>query len=154
MSEEVRFSVDTMLGKLARYLRILGYDTVYSRERTDEEFVDDCLDNRIVLTRDRGLYSKLASLGCRSLLLEKTFKTSEILAKLAQNGLIKLEIDLERSRCPLCNGQLRRTVSLTASGEYRETYICVLCGNTYWKGRHWTTIQRTLNEAREWQKRL
>lgn len=150
MSEEPRFAVDAMLGKLARYLRILGYDTYYSGESRDSDFVRECERGRVVVTRDRGLHEALTSMGCKSVMVRGGRRTSELLAQLARGGLIRLEINLERSRCPLCNGPLRMADAGTVAGRGRETYICIICGNTYWKGSHWKNILKTLDEAVRW----
>ncbi|HEY3346611.1 MAG TPA: Mut7-C RNAse domain-containing protein, partial [Nitrospirota bacterium] len=60
MESDKKFAVDAMLGKLARWLRILGYDTTYRQEIADDELVRNALDEgRIILTRDTLLVKRL-----------------------------------------------------------------------------------------------
>lgn len=56
---ELRFACDAMLGRLARWLRLLGYDTFYSSEIKDAELLEVCSQgNWILLTRDVEFLSK------------------------------------------------------------------------------------------------
>ena len=61
----MKFIVDTMLGRLARWLRILGYDTIYNNKYTDDNlFFKAHLEKRILLTRDAELPSRMNPLYC------------------------------------------------------------------------------------------
>jgi len=138
-----------MLGKLARYLRILGYDAAYSREYEDSDLIRECLSGRLLITADRGLYEASLKKGCRSLLTNQGTPLPCLLALLAREGLIELEVDLKRSRCPLCNGELSPSLSVSRAGKPRVIYKCTKCGNEYWLGGHWRTIIKKLREAQE-----
>ncbi|MEJ2081418.1 MAG: Mut7-C RNAse domain-containing protein [Acidobacteriota bacterium] len=60
-STEYRFFADAMLGTLARWLRILGYDTEYQRDVDDDDLVRRCVaEGRIALTKDRRLVERRA----------------------------------------------------------------------------------------------
>jgi len=149
-NEKPRFIVDTMLGKLARYLRILGYDTTYSSELSDNEIINECLSGRILLTSDKQLYLNAFKKKCIAYHIPSGLSVPRVLALLARKGLVELNIDITKSRCPICNGELRKELdkanSLTRS-RY-ETYICRSCGNIYWIGKHWRTIMKIINEAK------
>lgn len=146
--------VDSMLGKLARYLRILGVDTLYSPEYDDKRMIEECAKGeRVLITRDKVLHAKAVRLGCKSVLIESESNVARMLALLAGLGLVELELRPERSRCPICNGTLVRSGRRGLAEGIAETYICSSCSNTYWIGSHWRTIRRTLEEAREWLRR-
>lgn len=145
-----RFVVDNMLGKLAKYLRILGYDTIYSDELNDEKIITECKNGRILLTCDRVLFQNSNKNNCKSYFFRPDQPVSCLLAILAKEKLIELEIDVLKSRCPICNGELKKDTPKTILFPTfnHETYICIKCGNIYWMGRHWRTITKTINEAR------
>jgi uncharacterized protein with PIN domain len=97
------FFVDAMLGKLARWLRILGYDTAYERNMTDGAIVDRVLnEQRWLLTRDRYLVQRKAVRG-RYTLIRSDFVTDQ-LRQLRTELQIRLAIDEETlCRCVACN---------------------------------------------------
>lgn len=138
-----------MLGKLARYLRILGYDTYYSSELKDSELLEVCNMGRILLTSDKGLYQTAVKRSCQGYLIPPGVPMPKLLAMLAKEGLIELNIDIRKSRCPICNGELAKdTDEARLPTLRRETYKCNNCGNIYWIGSHWRTLLRVLNEAK------
>jgi hypothetical protein len=56
VEEPLKFMADSMLGRLARWLRILGYDVVYETSISDDDLIAKALrENRIILTMDREL---------------------------------------------------------------------------------------------------
>ncbi|MDM7275161.1 MAG: Mut7-C RNAse domain-containing protein [Thermoprotei archaeon] len=157
MPSEYKFIVDTMLGDLARWLRILGYDTVYSRIYSDREVLELAfLGGRVLITRDGGLHRKAVKMGVKSVLVEST-----IIEERLAEASVKLGIDLivnpEKSRCPECNGVLERVedkslvkdrVPPNALNSYDVFYLCVKCGKAYWEGSHWRNIRKVIDEAR------
>ncbi|NAY89224.1 MAG: hypothetical protein GU347_00655 [Desulfurococcales archaeon] len=151
-SPKPKFCVDAMLGKLARYLRLLGYDTLYFKDVEDEEILSKCLEEtRTVVSRDRGLCKKAIDLNIPIVCFNRSMSTSRLLSCLKDIGLIELNFDPVSSRCPLCNGELVPTQNPPISYGYkreRTYYVCKNCGMIYWVGRHMSTIKRTLGEAR------
>ncbi|BCU70395.1 Mut7-C RNAse domain-containing protein [Stygiolobus caldivivus] len=137
-----KFVVDAMLGKLARWLRILGYDTAYSNSFEDWKILRIASEeNRIILTRDRGLCSRARKKGLECFYVLPGLKIEEVLAKLALKYHIDLSIiDPNFSRCSVCNGVLKKI-----NDNYWE---CTKCHKKYWKGSHWRTIENTLIRAR------
>lgn len=142
LSKEPKFILDVNLGKLARYLRIGGFDALYSNSYTDKEIAEiSSRENRIVLTRDRDLLK-------RSIIQRGHWIRS-------QNAVLQYQAVLERfdlkdsmsiySRCPQCNGKLRqvkknvildRLASKTAM-YFNNFKVCNSCGKIYWKGSHY-----------------
>ncbi len=158
MEEEKRFIADAMLGSLARWLRIMGYDVLYSRSYTDGQILSIAeRTGRIILTRDRGLYSRARRRGLRAVYIS-TDRIEERLAELILKAGVRMRLDPSRSRCPECNAPLvpvrdkekvRDRVPPGALKTYDVFYVCPRCGRVYWEGGHWNNIRRIAREAEE-----
>jgi len=146
------FFVDTMLGKLARWLRILGYDTAYERNITDGSIVERVLkEHRWLLTRDRYLVQRKAIRG-RFTLIHSDFVTDQ-LQQLQTELQIRLVLDEETlCRCVACNHILENIPSSQAGPQvppfvakhYTHFTGCPNCGQLYWAGTHWVHLQQRL----------
>ncbi len=144
-----------MLGKLSRWLRMLGHDVNYFSSTEDKKLVEIAKqEKRILLTRDKELVQRAAGLGVESVLVEATEKADK-LAFLAERFGFKLEIDLRSSRCPKCNAELKAVTKEEVADEipeatslyYSEFWKCMGCGKVYWQGAHWKRIEKTLEKA-------
>ncbi len=151
------FVVDSMLGRLAKWLRVMGYDVVYYREIGDDDLlVEAQVRGAFLLTRDKQLSRKALSRGVKAILLGEGLE--EELLTLARLGLIELRIDLEKSRCPLCNTPLEK-VSSSLVGEnlaprpvlekYDTLWLCPKCMKVYWPGSHLVSMENILKRLRE-----
>ncbi|PVX24953.1 MAG: hypothetical protein CW691_06055 [Candidatus Bathyarchaeum sp.] len=152
----MRFIADGMLGKLARWLRILGQNVDYYRAADDNKLI--CLaesEKRILLTRDFELYQRAVSRGLEAVFVDATNET-EKLALLAKRFGLSLAVDLNVSRCPKCNGTLEAVskdavldkIPKATSIHYDNFWLCTGCGQVYWQGAHWKRIQVTLEAAK------
>ncbi|MFQ5998196.1 MAG: Mut7-C RNAse domain-containing protein, partial [Candidatus Bathyarchaeia archaeon] len=104
------FYADSMLGKLARWLRLLGYDTEYFRNTSDKELLEvGMAGERILLTSDRQLFRSAVGKEIEAALIAVADDHTLRLAKLAKRFHLRLDVDLESCRCPECNWQLRTT---------------------------------------------
>ncbi len=142
--------LDTMLGKLATYLRMCGYDAAYALDEGAE--ADDALlalaagESRRVLTRDR----ELARRAGESLLLESRAVEAQ-LRELAAAGF-DLTLPSRPARCGACNARLARVETTAPTPAYApdpgETAVwqCVDCGQHFWRGSHWDDVAETLAE--------
>jgi uncharacterized protein len=125
-----RFVLDTHLGRLAVYLRLLGFDTLYRNDYADTELARIERDEkRILLTRDRGLLKRSS--------VERGYYVREIKFR-EQVFEVLRRFDLLRTiqpfhRCLRCNTVLR------PAGEYTT---CPGCSRLYWKGSHYARMQR------------
>ncbi len=137
-----RFIADAQLGGLARYLRMLGFDTLYENGYTDAQVARISADEqRIVLTRDRALLMhRLISHGCYVRATRPRQQLEEIVARLDLHRAIK-----PFSRCLRCNRELE-PVAKEAIGDrlppgsarfYGRFWICGKCDRIYWEGSHW-----------------
>ena len=153
----MRFITDGMLGKLTRWLRMLGQDVKYSKALNDRQLIKTAkTEDRILLTRDLKLYQRARKRGVDTTLIEDATK-AEKLASLAKRFNFKLEIDVTVSRCPKCNTSIRSVskngiidrIPEATSTYYDEFWECPSCGQIYWRGTHWKKIEKTLKEARQ-----
>lgn len=146
-----------MLGKLTRWLRMLGHDVEYADSLADKTLIQKAKrTNRILLTRDLQLFQQAIAQGAEAFLIESTDE-AENLASLAKRFSFKLEIDLKTSKCPKCNAQIRSVrkdsvisrIPETTSTYYDEFWECPNCNQIYWQGAHWKRIEKTLKAARQ-----
>ena len=142
-----RFVADHMLGSLARWLRMLGYDTVYDKNMDDPEIAKFArAENRFILTRDKELSKEPGAF-----LVEKDDLDSQLDAVGKKFGLHFAE---ERIRCSTCNGELVDLPKEEAKEEVPEGawqanekfWKCSKCQKIYWKGTHWNGIMDRLRK--------
>jgi uncharacterized protein with PIN domain len=153
----VKFIADGMLGKLTRWLRMLGQDVEYSNRMDDSELIAiSKKEHRILLTRDLELYQRATGKGIEAFYVEGRTEP-EKLAALAKRFEIPLKIDMKNSRCPRCNTKIKPMpkeeiadkVEKNTFTYYDEFWTCPKCGNIYWQGAHWGRIRATLEKAEE-----
>ena len=146
-----------MLGKLTRWLRILGHNVKYSNKLDDNQLLTIAKkERRILLTRDLELYQQATAKGINAFYLEGTDE-AERLAQLAKRFGIKLEVDMTTSRCPKCNTRVKPIekekiadkIEKSTFTYYNEFWQCPKCEQIYWQGAHWTRIRKTLEQAKE-----
>lgn len=148
MTDE-RFFADHMLGKLSKWLRMMGFDVAYpQKDMTDSEIMEVCdVEARILLTRDHELYSRYA----RSVLIRSGNFKSQVVQFIA--GFPPHE---ERyfTRCTECNALLTKEETEAAAegvpDSVRErgltVWSCRNCGKVYWKGTHYDRILRQIRK--------
>jgi uncharacterized protein with PIN domain len=153
----LRFVTDGMLGKLTRWLRMLGHDVEYANDVDDKELIRLAkTEKRILLTRDVELYQRATSQHADSFLVVGK-NEAERLAILSKRFTISLELNPNDSRCPRCNAQIKPAEKAEISDKipqstrafYEEFWECPKCGKIYWQGAHWKRIIETLNEAKK-----
>jgi|SRR5579871_3184351 len=128
---------DEMLGRLARYLRILGYDTVYRPGLSDDAVVAAlAADPRLLVTRDRGLARRLPA---RSLLLTSTALPEQLRA--VARTLPGFTGVPTFDRCTRCNGQLGPAPTDASGGTGGPTFVCLACRHVYWEGSHTARVR-------------
>ena len=153
----MKFIADGMLGKLTRWLRMLGHNVKYSNKLDDAQLIMIAKkERRILLTRDLELYQQATAKGVDAFYLNGKTE-AEKLAQLTQRFKIKLKIDTTTSRCPKCNTQVKpkpkekvaHKVEKSTFSHYNKFWKCPKCGQIYWQGSHWVRIRRVLRRARE-----
>ena len=155
----MHFLLDGMLGKLARWLRMIGYETTYLNNYEDRDLLSIAKrDSLILLTSDQELYRTAAGRGIESFLVEGRTE-AERLAALADRYKLNLHIDTTISRCPVCGSPLKEiskkevedSVPPATFKVYQTFWVCnnPACGKIYWQGSHWNKIEQTLENARK-----
>ncbi len=151
----MKFIADRTLGKLAKELRMLGYDTIYFRgDDTHQLFHLAREEGRTLLTRNTKLFPKRPEDRVITLTEDKP---SLQIKELIQKGHISVENDNLFSRCLLCNVILDDITRGEAEGkvpdfifhQQKEFYQCPQCGRIYWPGTHQVNMQRRLEELRK-----
>ncbi len=142
LSEEKKFLLDNHLGRLAVYMRMLGFDVNYRNDYQDDELVSIArAERRILLTRDRGLLMR--SVITKGYYIRNKDPKQQINEVLKRFNLF-LHID-PFHRCLRCNSPLNpvdkenvenRLQPLTQK-YYNEFHICPSCDQIYWKGSHY-----------------
>jgi uncharacterized protein with PIN domain len=143
---EARFVLDVHLGKLAAYLRMIGFDTVYRTCFGDAELVRVSVrEGRALLTRDRGLL-KHGALE-RGYWLRETDSRRQLAEIVRRFGLAARMRPF--TRCMACNGVLREAAKVEVAAEVPERVAaefdefrrCPDCGRVYWRGSHYRRMQ-------------
>lgn len=155
---KTRFILDVHLGKLAKYLRLLGFDTIYETNLSDEVIVKRCQkEQRIVLTRDIGLLkNKSITHGHWMRQIELNKQVKEVLRR----------FDLSKqchpfTHCLVCNGLLKKVAKNKIMNEvppltqkyYKAFKQCQTCKKIYWEGNHFNKlkkwIEKMLNDIKD-----
>ena len=145
-----RFVLDTHLGRLARYLRLLGFDCLYRNDFHDDELArisDE--QQRTLLTRDRILLQRrIVTRGYFIRATRPLEQAVEVLRRFDLSGEIR-----PLGRCLRCNGPLEdvQKDKIEARLEpgtrryYRQFRICPDCGQIYWQGSHFDKMTRLIH---------
>ena len=148
-ANETRFVADVMLGKLARWLRALGYDTLYFRDAADSRLLGVALrERRQLLTRDAALAARAGAAG----LLVRAEELDAQLREVTEACGLGARAPL--TRCLDCNGALTARepaevkdrvppYTLATQPEFRE---CEGCHRVFWAGTHARGILRRLHQ--------
>ncbi len=146
-----KFILDVHLGKLARLLRMLGFDTIYKNDYDDMEIIKTALEGkRIILTRDRGILKNSAvTHGCFVKHTKPIDQIKEIIGRLDLYGRIQPFF-----RCIECNGifepvEKEKVIDclLPKTARYfDEFHQCVRCEKIYWKGSHYKKMKEKIEE--------
>lgn len=147
-----RFIADVMVGRLARWLRILGFDVLYSNRYEDDEIIRIAdADSRLVLTRDRRLASRISD---HSILIEADDIDAQILQVVEHAGIREFH---PFRRCIACNSLLT-PVDKESVFHRIPHYVywtqeqfaeCSACHRIYWRGTHSDKMMKKLQRLSE-----
>ena len=154
---ERRFVVDVNVGRLAKWLRVMGYDAAFPLERGDNELVRIALqEDRVLVTRDSGIAQRRAvRLGQMKVV---RIENDDLRSQLKQL-VTELKLDLAGgfSRCVRCNQvlqpKLKQDVARRLPPYVFQTHSqfmeCPQCRRLYWRGTHWTNMMSELERLRQ-----
>lgn len=146
----MRFIVDEMLGRLATWLRILGYDTLYISPTTDSNLVNLAFkEQRIVLTRDTKMVERK---HMPKYVLIKSDNCDEQLKETIRALKLKPDPDKLFSRCLLCNTEIQPVPKKNIKDKvpeytyktHKEFFKCPECNKIYWSGTHVQKVKERL----------
>lgn len=150
-ADPIKFILDVHLGKLARWLRMLGFDTLYRNDYDDPEIVAIAgREGRTILTRDLGIMKRRAV--TRGYHVQSTMP-QEQLHEVLNNYQLHEQIR-PFHRCIVCNGLLH-PVDKTAIIDqlepktichYQEFFQCEQCHRIYWRGSHFERMTTFIDE--------
>ena len=146
-----------MLGKVAKKLRMFGFDTLYLADTDDDSIIEICSDGkRVFLTKDRELYrrSRKANIPCFLITSDNELDSLIAIMRECNVGYI-FHVPNENTRCTMCNGDLE-TVSNLSPLSYAVPrkvfesidmfFKCVDCQKIYWSGKHIREINCLVDE--------
>ena len=160
---ELKFIVDHNVGKMAKWLRMVGFDARLFVGADDAEIVAAALaENRILLTRDRRIMKRRVIVGgsIKAILIK-----SDLFKAQVQQVVSTLRLDKSRFRpfttCLECNQLLEERVK-EAIEDRVPPYVyrtqehfaeCPSCHRLYWQGTHWQTMSREIEGIPSFEKR-
>lgn len=151
-AEPIRFVLDNHLGRLAAYLRLLGFDVCYRNDLQDDELARiSSTEQRVLLTRDHRLLMRTCIR--EGYWLRSKIPRQQLLEVLRRWNLAPLARPFRR--CLRCNGLLQAVpkehildqLQPLTRRYYEEFRLCADCGQIYWKGSHYERMQAWLDSV-------
>jgi len=154
----MKFIVDHNVGKLVKWLRMMGYDTLFFTGDDDWQMIITALnEGRVILTRDTEIMRRgvIASGRLRAVLIqsdkpeEQMRQVVETLDLDCESGLFTLCLECNTPLVEIEKKQVKERVPpfvFKTQDEYKE---CPSCRRVYWKGTHWQEMNRKLEELRQ-----
>lgn len=145
----MKFICDHMLGTLAKWLRLMGFDVLYPGPIPDSEMKEIAAkEGRIILTRDKELSSTEKA---QTLYVESDNLEEQLLFTVSA---LELKIKNPMSRCSLCNSLIQRVERESVMGKVpegvlsrqKEFWFCPRCKKYYWQGSHWDRIVKMIEK--------
>ncbi len=151
---EVKFLCDQMLGTLAKWLRILGFDVCFAdRIESDDEIIERAKrEGRVILTRDKYLVRRAKRENISAVEIKSTDLDEQIKVVISEYPIDENKI---LSRCSVCNNILAKIDKEKVKGKvpdrvynrHDEFWYCENCGRIYWKGTHWDNMKSRIEKV-------
>lgn len=146
------FILDVHLGKLARLLRLFGFDALYRNDLDDPEIIDISVEEgRVILTRDVGiLKNRRVTHGYWVRNTDPEEQLKEVISRFQLEGAVRVF-----SRCMNCNGELKpvekneveHLLEPETCRHFDTFFQCGSCGQVYWKGSHFDKLQEKIRRV-------
>jgi len=152
-SKKITFFADVMLGRLAKWLRILGYDTAYNQSISSEELVNKARkQGRTILTRNKKVIKILSP-------TEHLFIEDDLLINQLKQVVKTFDLDLCGNlftRCTQCNEaitliskeEVKEEIPPFVYKNYEEFSKCLKCGKIFWPGTHLSRVEEVLKQLK------
>lgn len=156
----MKFICDRMLGKLAVWLRISGYDTLYVGDfkiENEDEFLLKNHTDRILVTKDKTLFLKSKKSGRPAYFIN----SNDVADQMRELKNLGVKFQIVMDRCSVCNELLRKPSMDEALAVIRdqklgedltekyELWYCEKCKKLYWMGSHWVNMVRFLKKLED-----
>jgi hypothetical protein len=155
--KDMKFIVDSNVGKIAKWLRLMGFDALFFNGQDDSEMILTALaEDRVILTRDTQLmkWGVITSSRLRAILIESDEADSQI-----RQVIKELNLDSQIKPftiCLECNQPLREASQKEVEDRVppyvyrtqRQFMECPNCHRAYWRGTHWQAMLRKLDKLR------
>lgn len=150
------FIVDAMLGKIARKLRIFGFDTIYDPNIDDMDILNSSkYYGRIVLTNDRVLFRRCKKKGIDTILTDKSTEVENLVTIFRSLDIESINLQKVPHLCTNCNGLLDTIIDKNLIKDQipdrllnskNMFYQCGQCSKIYWIGSHMERIDFLIRE--------
>jgi len=152
-ADRLRFIVDHNVARLARWLRMMGYDTLIFDQPDDWQMIRIALaDNRIVITKDTGVMKRrvITSGKLKALFVTSDDPDEQIKMVVDRFGLddrsaFSTCIECNVPLVPVGRDQVKDRVPQYVFKTQEQFVECPVCHRVYWKGTHWRAMTRTLD---------
>ncbi len=160
MAEDLRFIADANVGKLAKWLRMVGFDTELFNGRDDSDMIAKALrEGRVLLTRDTGVMARRVIINGD---IKGIFINTDRLTDQIQQVIDTLHLDKKQfkplTRCLECNetlvpvdkADIKNRVPPYVFKTQKQFVECPICHRVYWKGTHWQAMRRRIENVVEY----
>ncbi|MEW6044431.1 MAG: Mut7-C RNAse domain-containing protein [Thermoproteota archaeon] len=155
---QTKLAVDSMLGTVAKKLRMLGFDCSYSTNIEDEDLILSAKkESRIIITKDTQLANTAKKHDVRSVEVVSPTEKEQLIEIAKKLDVKKYQFGASDARCPSCNGVLQsiqkdlivEMIPPKISQNVQEFWICQGCSHLYWEGTHIRNLGRLIAEINE-----
>jgi len=155
---EIKFIADNNVGKLARWLRVMGYDTLLFTKKNDNKMIRTALsENRTVLTRDaQFMKRRLVTSGkLKATLIEQDDPIAQLKGTVGKLNLsycfnpFSLCLECNQELIPRSREEVRNMVPAHAFETQNQYMECPACHRIYWRGTHWQAMDKKLRAFKE-----
>lgn len=143
----MKFLADSMMGKVARRMRMLGYDTEYHADDDADAVLKRAVgSDRTIITASPRM-SDMASAAHVDTIQVRTDNQNRIMGHIIRQANLVIDISIERARCTICNGYMKD--AMVSDGEVPPMVRndidrfrrCSRCGHLYWEGTHMKNLR-------------
>jgi uncharacterized protein with PIN domain len=155
---ETKFIADNNVGKLAKWLRVMGYDTLSFREKDDGELIEIALsEGRVILTKDTQIAKRrlVTSGRLKTVLIEEDEPEAQVRQVVRALGLnchfrpFSVCLECNQSLVPRSKGEVKNLVPPYVFQTQNQYMECPICHRIYWRGTHWQAMVRGLGRLVE-----
>lgn len=155
-NHDYQFMADAMLGKIARKLRMFGFDTIYDPNINDIDILASAkCKGRIVLTSDKLLFNRCKKNGVDTILIDRGTEIENLVSIFSSLNIKSVNSQDVPHSCTCCNGLLdavndknsiKDRVPPRLIQSEKIFYMCSNCKKIYWRGTHMENISYLINE--------